>query len=154
MASPSPVVTVRSAGMKLWTLSGLFRGNASTKWGVQDGDDGQTGVLGMPRFNPALCTPDCTACATSCPTGAISLTPQAQHPIGLDYGKCVTCQLCVEACPTGALTPSQDWAFGVRQREDLLHKKVIRHQQVFGVVYMFGILMRAPVMGASLSFKP
>lgn len=105
--------------MKQWTLSGLLRGNASTKWGVKDGDDGQAGVLGMPRFNPALCAPDCKACAEACPTGAITLTPDAKAPISLDYGKCVTCQLCVEACPSGALTESQDWAFGVSRREDL-----------------------------------
>lgn len=103
--------------MKIWTLSGLVRGNASTKWGVKDGDDGQGGVLGMPRFEPAQCASGCTDCASVCPTGAISLA--AESGIALDYGKCVTCQLCVEACPTGALTPSQDWAFGVRQREDL-----------------------------------
>lgn len=103
--------------MKLWTLSGLWRGNASTTWGVKDGDDGQSGVLGMPRFNPAQCAAACTDCASVCPTGAITL--EADSSVALDYGKCVTCQLCVEACPTGALTPSQDWAFGVRQREDL-----------------------------------
>lgn len=106
--------------MKQWTLSGLCRGNASTKWGVKDGDNGQAGVLGMPRLNPAVCAPDCTSCAAACPTGAITLTPDAKSPIGLDYGRCVTCQLCVEACPAGALTESQDWAFGVSRREDLL----------------------------------
>ena len=105
--------------MKLWTLSGLSRGNASTSWGVKDGDDGQAGVLGMPRFNPALCAPDCASCADACPTDAITLTPEAKTPVALDYGKCITCQLCVEACPTGAMTESQDWAFGVRRREDL-----------------------------------
>lgn len=105
--------------MKLWTISGLLRGNASTKWGVQEGEDGQTGVLGMPRFNPALCEPDCTSCAAACPTGAVTITADAPQPVTLDYGRCVTCQLCVEACPSGAFTQSQDWAFGVRQREDL-----------------------------------
>lgn len=106
--------------MRLWTVSGLLRGNASTKWGMKAGDDGQEGVLGMPRYAPAQCETGCSACADSCPTGAITLAPQgAVAPVALDYGKCVTCQLCVEACPTGALTSSQDWAFGVRRREDL-----------------------------------
>ena len=105
--------------MPFWTLSGLRRGNASTKWGVQDGDDGQEGVLGMPRFNPALCDTSCSACAEICPTAAITATPGQAAPIALDYGKCVTCQLCVEACPAGALTRSYDWAFGVHSREDL-----------------------------------
>jgi Ni,Fe-hydrogenase III small subunit/Pyruvate/2-oxoacid:ferredoxin oxidoreductase delta subunit len=104
--------------MAIWTLSGLFRGNASTKWGVRDGDDGQEGVLGMPRFNPTQCEAGCTACAAACPTGAI--TASAEGAItDLDYGKCITCQLCIEACPTGALTTSHDWAFGVRERKDL-----------------------------------
>lgn len=104
--------------MAIWTLSGLFRGNASTKWGVRDGDDGQKGVLGMPRFDSTQCETGCTACAAACPTSAI--TASAGGAItDLDYGKCVTCQLCIEACPTGALTASHDWAFGVREREDL-----------------------------------
>ena len=105
--------------MPFWTLSGLRRGNASTKWGVRDGDDGQEGVLGMPRFDPAICDTSCSACAEICPTAAITATPGQAEPIALDYGKCVTCQLCVEVCPTGALTRSNDWAFGVRSRDDL-----------------------------------
>ncbi len=105
--------------MPFWTFSGLRRGNASTKWGDGEGDDGQEGVLGMPRFSPASCDTSCSACAEICPTEAITATPDAAEPISLDYGKCVTCQLCVEACPTGALTQSPDWAFGVRRREDL-----------------------------------
>ncbi len=105
--------------MPLWTLSGLRRGKASTKWGLGDGDSGQEGVFGMPRFAPAACDTSCNACAEICPTEAITASPGALAPIALDYGKCVTCQLCVEACPTGALTLSQDWAFGVRRREDL-----------------------------------
>ena len=105
--------------MPFWTLSGLRRGNASTKWGIRGGDDGQEGVLGMPHFDPAICDTSCSACAEICPTAAITLTSGHAEPITLDYGKCVACQLCVEACPTGALTRSHDWAFGVRCREDL-----------------------------------
>jgi Ni,Fe-hydrogenase III small subunit/Pyruvate/2-oxoacid:ferredoxin oxidoreductase delta subunit len=105
--------------MPFWTFSGLRRGNASTKWGVGEGDDGQEGVLGMPRFSPTSCDTSCSACIEICPTEAITGTQDVAEPISLDYGKCVTCQLCVEACPTGALTRSQDWAFGVRRREDL-----------------------------------
>jgi Ni,Fe-hydrogenase III small subunit len=40
--------------------------------------------------------------------------------LDVDYGRCVVCQLCTEACPTGAMAPSSDWAFGSRQREDLI----------------------------------
>ena len=38
----------------------------------------------------------------------------------LDYGKCIACQLCTESCPTDALIKSNDWAFGVQRREDLV----------------------------------
>lgn len=105
--------------MPFWTLSGLFRGNASIKWGVKGDDDGQEGVFGMPHFDPAHCVTDCTACAEICPTKAITTSSTANGMIKIDYGKCVTCQLCVEACPTDSLSTSQDWAFGVRHREDL-----------------------------------
>lgn len=43
--------------------------------------------------------------------------------ITIDYGRCVVCQLCTEVCPNGALAPSDDWAFGVRRREDLLWRQ-------------------------------
>lgn len=104
--------------MAFWTLSGLLRGKASTRWGVGEGDDGQEGVLGMPRFTPAKCETGCMSCVDVCPTRALT-APDAGGQVSLDYGKCVTCQLCTEACPSGGLTPSQDWAFGVRKREDL-----------------------------------
>jgi len=102
--------------MPLWSLYGLREGKASTKW-PKSGDDGQAGVLGMPRFEPSKCEVGCEACAEAC-------LPQAIRAIGdgkveVDYGRCVACQLCVEVCPTGAFTASQDWAFAVREREDL-----------------------------------
>jgi formate hydrogenlyase subunit 7 len=102
--------------MPLWTLYGLREGNASTAW-PKSGDDGQSGLLGMPRLEPSKCEVGCNVCAQAC-------LPQAIHAVGdgkveLDYGRCVACQLCVEVCPTGAFTASQDWAFAVRKREDL-----------------------------------
>ncbi len=109
--------------MPYWTLFGLAKGNASTRWGLSDGDDGQEGVLGMPRLDPAACDSGCSACADVCPTKAITMAPDAPSSITLDYGKCVTCQLCVDACPTDALTRSSDWAFGVRHRQDLIRQE-------------------------------
>jgi formate hydrogenlyase subunit 7 len=102
--------------MALWTLIGLLKGKASTGW-PKDGSDGQEGVLGMPRYNPGLCRDGCTDCAEVCPTEAIKA--RSDGLVDLDYGRCVACQLCTETCPTGAMSPSGDWAFGVRQREDL-----------------------------------
>ncbi|HTX51284.1 MAG TPA: NADH-quinone oxidoreductase subunit NuoB [Caulobacteraceae bacterium] len=110
--------------MPLWTLFGLNRGKATTNWPGQGGDDGQAGLLGMPRYAPERCDEGCAACADVCPTQAITVTETGQAAgearVDIDYGRCVVCQLCVEACPSdGALAPSSDWAFGVADRLDL-----------------------------------
>jgi Ni,Fe-hydrogenase III small subunit/ferredoxin len=108
--------------MPLWTLLGLMHGRATAPWPLADGEDGQAGFLGMPRYDPQRCADDCQACADVCPTHAI--TTRANDGTGprleVDYGRCVVCQLCTEACPTGALATSSDWAFGARRRQDLI----------------------------------
>ncbi|MGA8551465.1 MAG: NADH-quinone oxidoreductase subunit NuoB [Stellaceae bacterium] len=111
--------------MRLWTWFGLQAGKATTPWPLGDGEDGQEGVLGMPRYRPELCREGCAQCADICPTRAITIGDDAGAglPLEIDYGRCVVCQLCTEACPTGALTPSADWAFGVRRREDLVWQR-------------------------------
>ncbi|HTV44580.1 MAG TPA: NADH-quinone oxidoreductase subunit NuoB [Stellaceae bacterium] len=108
--------------MQLWTLMGLRAGKATMAWPAGEAGDGQEGVLGMPRYQPEACREGCAECAESCPTQAIVLADPAAPGarLAIDYGRCVVCQLCTEACPTGALTPSADWAFGVRRREDLV----------------------------------
>src|SRR5579862_8242306 len=106
--------------MALWTLFGLANGKATTSWPAADGPDGQDGVLGMPRYDPAACRDGCRECAEVCPTHAIEASSGG---LSVDYGRCVVCQLCVEACPTGAMQPTNDWAFGVRRREDLVWAK-------------------------------
>ena len=103
--------------MALWTLFGLSSGKATTTWPAGDDADGQDGLLGMPRYNPQACDEGCRICAEVCPTHAIEAH---DDKLSVDYGRCVICQLCTEACPTGAMTPSNDWAFGVRDREDLV----------------------------------
>ncbi len=81
----------------------------------------------MPRYNPAACRDGCRECAEVCPTHAIEASGGG---LSVDYGRCVVCQLCVEACPTGAMQPSNDWAFGVRRREDLVWAKDAAQQPV------------------------
>jgi formate hydrogenlyase subunit 7 len=106
--------------MPLWTLFGLKQGKASTSW-PDAGDDGQSGTLGMPRFSPEHCVSGCERCAEACLPGAITmLDTSGEARLRVDYGRCVVCQMCVEVCPTGAFTASDDWAFGVRSREDLV----------------------------------
>jgi Ni,Fe-hydrogenase III small subunit/NAD-dependent dihydropyrimidine dehydrogenase PreA subunit len=105
--------------MPLWTLFGLMQGKATPGWPLRDGDAGQSGVLGMPRYHPELCVEGCGECAEICPTAALSRSAAAGL-LDVDYGRCIACQLCTEACPSGALVPSSDWAFGARRREDLV----------------------------------
>lgn len=102
--------------MALWTLFGLASGKATTAWPRRGGNDGQAGLLGMPRYNPDACQEGCSKCATVCPTEAIRARPDG---LDVDYGRCIVCQLCTEVCPTGAMSPSGDWAFGVQDRADL-----------------------------------
>jgi formate hydrogenlyase subunit 7 len=117
--------------MSLWTWFGLAAGKASTDWPLRGDADGQAGVLGMPRFDPARCRDGCDACVRACITRAIDIVdPKAQGGARLkvDYGRCVACQLCTEACPTGAFTASGDWAFGVRSRDDLVWAQALASQ--------------------------
>ncbi len=102
--------------MALWTLFGLASGKATTPWPRTGEESGQQGVLGMPRYDPAGCRDGCAECAAVCPTHAIEAL---DGRLAVDYGRCVVCQLCTDACPTGAMTPSEDWAFGVTDRQDL-----------------------------------
>jgi Ni,Fe-hydrogenase III small subunit/ferredoxin len=111
--------------MPLWTLLGLMQGKQTAPWPLAEGTDGQAGFIGMPRFDPTKCTEGCQACAEVCPTRAITLPLSEEKTVeneglNVDYGRCVVCQLCTEVCPTSAMTPSSDWAFGVRHRGDLV----------------------------------
>jgi Ni,Fe-hydrogenase III small subunit/ferredoxin len=111
--------------MPLWTLIGLLEGKETAPWPLAEGEDGQAGLLGMPRYHPDLCGEGCQACADVCPTRAITMRPgdRGSDRLEVDYGRCVVCQLCTEACPNGAMSPSSDWAFGVRSRADLIWTK-------------------------------
>jgi Ni,Fe-hydrogenase III small subunit/ferredoxin len=108
--------------MPLWTLFGLTQGKATTPWPTKKEADGQDNLLGMPRFSPERCETGCAECAEICPTGAIQVRGEqsGKDRLEVDYGRCVVCQLCVEACPHDAATASFDWAFGVRERSDLM----------------------------------
>ncbi len=108
--------------MPFWTFFGLQKGKATTPWPRDAVQTGQEGVFGMPRFEPERCAPECDACAEACPTEAITVrrSEAEKERLAVDYGRCVVCQLCVEVCPAGAAQTSFDWAFGVRDRADLM----------------------------------
>ncbi|MGB6172543.1 MAG: NADH-quinone oxidoreductase subunit NuoB [Xanthobacteraceae bacterium] len=121
--------------MPQWTLLGLLAGKQTAPWPLAEGTDGQQGLLGMPRYKPELCSDDCKACADVCPTKAITMRAgsDAGGRLDIDYGRCIVCQLCTEACPTGAMSPSSDWAFGVRARADLVWAKGFATEPAAGV---------------------
>ena len=106
--------------MPIWTWFGLHARRGTTPWPLASGPDGQEGVLGLPRLQAERCDiahSACSDCVAACPADAISLGADGPR---LDYARCVGCQLCTEVCPRGAFSASHDWAFGVRERGDLL----------------------------------
>lgn len=114
--------------MPIWTLIGLMKGKATLAWPQGQGKTGQEGVLGMPRFNPDKCQTNCNRCVAACLPQAIT-RPDPNGPVQVDYGKCINCQLCTEVCPTGAFTKSEDWAFGVKNRDDLVWQQQPHKQE-------------------------
>jgi formate hydrogenlyase subunit 7 len=105
--------------MPVWTLYGISRGVATNPW-PEGREATQRGVQGMPRFHPERCTEGCRICADVCLPGAIRMEETNGQRFTLDYGKCVACQMCVEFCPHDAMEKSEDWAFAVRKRDDLV----------------------------------
>lgn len=71
---------------------------------------------GLPVLDPSRCGDGCEACASVCPTGAISLN----GGLSLDMGKCLFCPDCVEACPEGAISFTSGHSLAARSREDLI----------------------------------
>lgn len=124
--------------MSLWTWFGLTSGSSSTDWPLKDGDDGQAGVLGMPRYEPSKCQSGCDACVQACVTHAITFAAGASAQLAssvapgiapsVDWGRCIVCQMCTEVCPTKAFTPSQDWAVGVSRRTDLEWSRALQSE--------------------------
>jgi Ni,Fe-hydrogenase III small subunit/ferredoxin len=107
--------------MPIWTLFGLQHGIATNAWPEGVNADIQPGVLGLPLFQPERCDANCHICAEVCLSKAITIDPaQPDERLTIDYGKCIGCQLCTESCPNEVLVKSDQWAFGVRNREDLV----------------------------------
>ena len=116
--------------MPVWTWFGVHKGRATTPWPEGVGPDGQEGVLGLPRFDATRCNAaqsGCNDCVAACQASAIGVDPGRQ--VLLDYARCVGCQLCTEVCPEGAFSISRDWAFGVRDKADLLNRGLVETSQ-------------------------
>jgi Ni,Fe-hydrogenase III small subunit/Pyruvate/2-oxoacid:ferredoxin oxidoreductase delta subunit len=116
--------------MPIWTLYGISRGLATMPWPAKSEEEQQQGVLGLPLFDPDRCEENCRACVASCLPDAISIEiSNTGERLTLDYGKCIGCQLCTEVCPNDALKRSNNWAFGVRKREDLVWTEALATQE-------------------------
>ena len=104
--------------MALWTLFGLTSGKATTPWPAAR----WSGWTGRRARHAALQSRRLQGGLRGVRVGVSDATRSRPEHGGLavDYGRCVVCQLCTEACPTGAMKPSNDWAFGVRDRADLV----------------------------------
>lgn len=115
--------------MPFWTLYGLERGLATSLWPDKPNSEAQPGVLGLPAFHPDACRENCRACADACLPEAIQVDSiKGSARLTIDYGRCIACQLCTEVCPEQALEKSQNWAFGVRKREDLQWTEALASQ--------------------------
>ncbi len=71
---------------------------------------------GRPLIDATKCADGCRACASACPTEAISFDEKGSR---VDLGRCLFCTDCVEACPAGAIVHARDHRMAVRRREDL-----------------------------------
>ncbi|MDO8689002.1 MAG: 4Fe-4S dicluster domain-containing protein [Dehalococcoidia bacterium] len=76
---------------------------------------------GRPQLDPARCD-GAAACASVCPSGAITLTQAASgtRRWQLDLARCVFCGLCQEVCPHRAITMTNQHELAARSRDDLI----------------------------------
>ena len=102
-----------------------------------------TGLRGRPTIGTASCPPECAACVTGCPTGAISL-----DPLAIDLGRCIFCGDCVELCPQGTLTLTEDPRMSSDARDSLIVRAGeeaalrVRASEVFAKVFRGSLKLR------------
>ncbi len=72
------------------------------------------GFRGKPVIGAAECTAECGACASICPSGAITL-----EPLQIDMGRCVLCGDCESACPGAKISFNNDVKLASTTREGL-----------------------------------
>lgn len=86
-------------------LQRLLNLRAGRGAGIHDRTEPARSPAGLPRLDTDRCTA-CGACATSCPTAAISLTPSERwrRTWRVDDAACVCCGRCQAACEPGAIS--------------------------------------------------
>ena len=96
-------------------LRPIRRGRVTSSYPVA-APDLPPAARGLPVLDAGACSMT-GACATACPTGAISV---ADGRWQLDAGACVMCDACVGACPTGALRHANGIELAARRRRELV----------------------------------
>jgi len=79
------------------------------------------GFRGKPQYNAQQCIA-CGACASACPSNALSMTLTEEGDTlrwSLFLGRCIFCARCEEVCPTAAITLSPEFELAVWRKEDL-----------------------------------
>ena len=73
-------------------------------------------LRGAPVFDAGKCPEGCSACASVCPTQAIT----KGSALSIDLGACAFCTECTRACPAKNLQFSTEYSLSARSRADLL----------------------------------
>jgi len=73
------------------------------------------GFRGKPVIGAAECAAECGACASICPSQAITL-----DPVQIDLGRCVLCGDCESACPAAKIAFNNDVKLASTTREGLM----------------------------------
>jgi formate hydrogenlyase subunit 6/NADH:ubiquinone oxidoreductase subunit I len=79
------------------------------------------GFRGKPVYDFSQCIA-CGACATACPSNAITLEHDFKRGVvswNINYGRCIFCGRCDEVCPTGAIALSEEFELAASRKEDL-----------------------------------
>jgi Ni,Fe-hydrogenase III small subunit/ferredoxin len=71
---------------------------------------------GRPEIDRSQCVAGCSACATACTTGAITVKDKAVF----DLGRCLFCTDCTRACPEGAIGFTRDYRLATDTRDALV----------------------------------
>jgi formate hydrogenlyase subunit 7 len=79
---------------------------------------------GIPALTDAECISGCTSCVAVCPTEAINMLGDADHPeVAVDLGACIQCGLCFAECHTGTIVENKTFRVATTSREDLVLTK-------------------------------